>query len=275
MMRTLSIAVGLGVLAVLAWFAVSPGARAEDPAGWGTVSGQIVFDGDNLPEAKPLNVDKDQQHCLSKGPLVSNDWVINKNNKGVRYAFVWLVADPNLKSPSKKIPIHPSLKESKEKEVVLDQPCCMFEPHCLGIREDQTLIIKNSAPISHNSNYQGGIKNPSGNPLIPPGGQVEVKGFQVSKSPIPLSCNIHGWMRAWIRVFDSPYFAVTDADGKFEIKQAPAGDYYLVVWHEMGGWRDRAEKMVDDKKVEEIGKKITIKANGTTDLGKLGIKPAE
>jgi hypothetical protein len=275
MMRCFSTTVVLGVLTALGLLAVPVAATAEEPAGWGTVKGQIVFEGDKLPEAKPYNVDKDQQHCLSKGPLLSNDWVINKDNKGVRYAFVWLVADPNLKSPSKKIPIHPSLKESKDKEIVLDQPCCMFEPHCLGIREDQTLIIKNSAPIPHNSNYQGGVKNPSGNPLIPAGSQVEIKGFQVSKSPIPVSCNIHGWMKAWIRVFDSPYFAITDADGKFEIKQAPAGDYYLVVWHEQGGWRDRAEKTVGDKKVEEIGTKVTIKADGTTDLGKLGIKPAE
>jgi hypothetical protein len=274
-MRSYSIAGGLCLLAILAVFTVPPAAIGADAAGWGTVKGQVVFDGGAVPMPTPYNVDKDQQHCLSKGPLMSTDWVINKDNKGVRYAFVWLVADPNLKNPSKKIPIHPSLKESKDKEVVLDQPCCLFEPHCLGIREDQTLIIKNSAPIPHNSNYQGGVKNPSGNPLIPAGGQVEVKGFQASKSPIPVSCNIHGWMKAWIRVFDSPYFAVTDADGKFEIKQAPAGDYYLVVWHEQGGWRDRVEKTVDDKKVEEIGTKITIKPDGTTDLGKLGIKPAE
>src|SRR5262249_43051795 len=146
MMRYLPMAGSLGFLAAaLALFTLQPSAFAEE---WGTVKGQVVFEGDKLPEQKPLNVDKDQQHCLSKGPIASADWVINKENKGVRYAFVWLVADPNLKSPSKKIPIHPSLKESKEKEVVLDQPCCMFEPHCLGIREDQTLVIKNSAPIA-------------------------------------------------------------------------------------------------------------------------------
>jgi RNA polymerase sigma factor (sigma-70 family) len=248
----------------------------EEPARWGTVKGQVVFDGDAIPEPKPINVDKDQGHCLSKGPLVSDEWVVNKDNKGVRHAFAWLVADPNLKSPSKKIPIHPALVESKEKEVVLDQPCCMFEPHALALRDDQTLIVKNNAPIPHNVNIQGGIKNPSSNTILPPGSPIEIKNVKASTFPVLVSCNIHGWMKAYIRVFDHPYFAVTDADGKFEIKQAPVGDFYLVVWHEAAGWRDR--KVVTNaggREEQHIGMKITIKADGATDLGKLGIKPAE
>jgi hypothetical protein len=273
MMRNYSVVAGLGFLAALA---LQPNATAEEPAGWGTVKGQVVFEGDKVPEAKPYNVDKDQAHCLSKGPIASNEWVVNKDNKGVRYAYAWLVADPNLKKPSKKIPVHPSLKESKEKQLVLDQPCCLFEPHALAVREDQEVVVKNSAPIPHNVNIQGGVKNPTLNQLIPPGGQVEVKGFQAAVPPVLVACNIHGWMKGYIRVFDNPYFAVTDADGKFEIPQAPAGDYYLVVWHEGAGWRDRKEMKNADGKVDQlIGTKVTIKADGATDLGKLGIKPAE
>jgi RNA polymerase sigma factor (sigma-70 family) len=248
----------------------------EEPARWGTVKGQVVFDGDAIPEPTPINVDKDQQHCLSKGPLVSNEWVVNKDNKGIRHVYVWLVADPNLKKPSQKIPVHPSLAESKEKQLVLDQPCCMFEPHVLALREDQTLMVKNSAPIPHNVNIQGGIKNPTLNVLLPPGGQIEVKDFKAAVPPVSVVCNIHGWMKSYIRVFDHPYFAVTDADGKFEIEQAPVGDFYLVVWHEAVGWRDRKTVTnAEGKEEQHIGMKITIKGDGATDLGKLGIKPAE
>ena len=107
MMRSFPLASCLGFLAVaLGLLAAQPSASAEE---WGTVKGQVVFEGDKLPEQKPLNVDKDQQHCLSKGPLVSNDWVINKDNKGVRYAFVWLVADPNLRiATARKTPAIPA-----------------------------------------------------------------------------------------------------------------------------------------------------------------------
>jgi hypothetical protein len=256
--------------------AEQPNPTTEEPALWGTVKGQVVFEGDSLPQPKPIDVDKDQGHCLSKGPLVSNEWVVNKDNKGVRYAYVWLVADPNLKKPSRTIRVHPSLKESKEKQLILDQPCCVFEPHALALREDQTLIVKNSAPIPHNVNCQGGIKNPSFNHILPPGGQIEVTDFRASVTPVLVSCNIHAWMKNYIRVFDHPYFAVTDADGKFEIEQAPAGDFYLVVWHEASGWRDRQTvKNAEGMEEQHIGLKITIKGKGVTDLGKLGIKPAD
>jgi hypothetical protein len=68
-------------------------------------------------------------------------------------------------------------------------------------------------------------------------------------------------------VLKNPYFAVSDKDGKFEIKNAPAGTYRLVAWQEGMGW------VVGDTKPNKMGKKITIKADGVTDLGKLSVKP--
>ena len=47
-----------------------------------------------------------------------------------------------------------------------------------------------------------------------------------------VKCDVHGWMAAWIGVFDHPYFAMTDADGRFTIKGLPPGKYTLEVWHE-------------------------------------------
>jgi hypothetical protein len=83
-------------------------------------------------------------------------------------------------------------------------------------------------------------------------------------------------MKGYIRVFDHPYFAVTDADGRFEIKDAPVGEFYLVVWHEAIGWRDRKTVTnAEGKEEQHVGKKITIRADGPTQLGNLGIKPEE
>ena len=50
-----------------------------------------------------------------------------------------------------------------------------------------------------------------------------------------MSCSIHGSMKSWMRVFNHPYFAVTDANGNFEIKNAPAGKLNLVSWQESTG----------------------------------------
>jgi len=237
---------------------------AQGADDWGNVKGQIVWSGD-LPKPKELTAVKDNQdkaHCLEKGPIFSEEWVINPKTKGIKWVFVWLTND----NPKKKLAIHPDLKEIKSKTVEIDQPCCVFIPHALGMREGQDLIIKNSAPVAHNAYCLGHpAKNPARNPLIPPGKSVTLDGLQADdRFPIAVSCKIHPWMSAWVRVYDHPYFAVTDENGNFEIKNAPAGDLRLKVWHETG-WLGGAEG--------RDGRKITIKKGETTDLGKLEWKP--
>jgi hypothetical protein len=248
-------------IALILAAAASP-LRADDQA-WGTVKGQVVWAGKAIPERKPINVDKNQDHCLAKGPLLSEEWVVNPKNKGIRWAFVWLAPE----TKNGKIPIHPDLAGRKLEPVIIDQPCCMFEPHAVGLQEGQNLIVKNTAPIAHNVNYQGGIKNRGNNVIVPSGGQLNINNLQAEKYPVKLACNIHGWMNGWVRIFDHPYFAVTDADGKFEFKQAPAGNYRLIVWHESLGWLGGAKG--------RDGRPITIKGGGETDLGTLDVEPPE
>lgn len=239
---------------------------AADPADkdWGTIKGKIVYAGDKLPETVELKVDKDQQHCLEKGKLFGEEWVVNKDNKGIRWVFVWLSPDPT--AAKKEVPIHPSLKEIKDKKVTLDQPCCAFEPHALAVREGQVVVAKNSSPIAHNFNYAGHpLVNQGKNQLMPPKSEFEIDNLRADeKFPVSVSCNIHGWMKAYVRVFNHPYFAVTNENGEFEIKNAPAGDWRLKVWHD-SGWRGGA--------TGRDGEKITVKGGAVTDLGKLEMKP--
>jgi hypothetical protein len=245
--------------------ATSPKPADQGDSAWGTIKGQIVWDGGAIPEPKVLNVNKDQEHCLGKGPILSEDWVINKNNKGVRWTFVWLAPEPG---GSAKLPVHPTLKDIPNKEVEIDQPRCAFVPHCLGMREGQVLVAKNSAPIQHNIRWVGNpSKNPGDNQIIPAGGSLKISNLKADRLPLVVECNIHPWMKARVAVFDHPYFAVTDENGNFEIKQAPAGNYRLKVYHDAIGWRNGAEG--------KDGEKITIKSGGVNDVGKLGIKPSE
>lgn len=263
---------GLG-LAVLCGTA----GAAEETGGWGTVKGRIVYKG-TPPAPVKIVVNQDQAHCLSKGPIYSEEWVVNPKNNGVRWAFVWLEPVPDLEHPTKKqkMPIKPDLKEIKDKTVVLDQPCCKFEPHAIAMRQGQILLAKNSAPIAHNINWTGGVKNPGNNVIVPPGQEVKIEDLVASNLPVSVKCNIHGWMQGWIRIFDHPYYAVTDADGNYEIKDAPAGDYMLVVWQEGAGWAEmKAVVAPNGKKVRVHGRKITIKPDTVNDQGDLGIeKPA-
>ncbi len=237
---------GLTFLALIATPALS---YAQE---WGNIKGQVVWGGDKAPVRTEINVNSDKAACTAKGPLFSEEFVVDPKSKGVKWVMVWLV---DAKDAKAHLPIHPSLKDFAKK-VAFDQPCCQFEPHVLAVREGQVVEAKNSATIPHNVNVIGGIRNPNLNQIIPPGKSLDISGWKASPTPVSVSCTIHSWMKMYIRVFDHPYFAVTDDQGNFEIKNAPAGDYHIVVWHEGNGW------VVGDKK----GVPITIAAGKTTEF---------
>jgi hypothetical protein len=232
--------------------------RADD---WGTVKGQVTWGGKGLPKPEKIDVDKDKEHCASKGDIFKEEFVVGKNG-GVKNVFVWLQDANNAKA---KLPIHPDLKAIKDTKVVMDQPCCKFEPHAVALREGQILVGKNSSPIVHNMKWAGesGV-NDGDNKLIPSKGQIEIE-LTASLKPVVVECNIHPWMKAWVRVFNHPYFALTDEDGKFEIKNAPAGEYNIVMWQEGVGWVNAGGK---------AGQKITIPAGGTVEVNEK-LKPED
>jgi hypothetical protein len=218
---------------------------------WGTIKGKVTWAGD-APKPEEVNVDTDKDHCLSKGPIVKETFVVNPKNKGVANVFVWLApADKDA-----KLPVHPSLKAVPDKVVVIDQPCCKFEPHAVAMREGQTIEAKNTSPKPHNFKWSGHpLKNVGGNQIIPPGGKLLISDLKADRLPISLNCDVHKWMNGYVRVFDHPYFAVTDKDGNFTIKDAPAGNWRLISWQEGVGWVDGGKE----------GTPITIAAGKETE----------
>jgi hypothetical protein len=88
--------------------------------------------------------------------------------------------------------------------------------------------------IAHNF-FWVSENNGNHNVNVPANGQWTMpKPLVMEKPPIQYKCTIHGWMTGYVRVFDHPYYAVTDDDGRFEIKNAPVGKYRIVYWHETG-----------------------------------------
>jgi hypothetical protein len=256
---------GLALLAALGFLVGGrPAAAQNDPAGWGTVKGQVVWSGEQLPprpELEAIKQHQDKNHCLAKGPVLGEEWVVNPKGMGIRWVFVWLAPESD---QAGKLPVHPTLKVDVNQAVEIDQPQCAFIPHALAMQEGQKLVSKNSSPVVHNVNWTGFPRtNPGGNVILPAGKAHVIEGLKADRYPVVVACNIHPWMKAYVRIFDHPYFAVTDENGNFEIKMAPAGKYRLVVWHETG-FRGGAEG--------RSGTPITIKSDGVTDLGKLEMK---
>jgi len=234
---------------------------------WTSIKGQIVWSGDT-PKQTPIKVTTNQAECAKDKTPLEEDFIINSKNKGVKNVFVWIRptgAEKNAKFPEGDI--HPTLAKPAAKEVEIDQPCCRFIPHVLAAREGQKMTIKNSAPIAHNAKWSSD-KNGDVNPLLPAGGKYDLEKPLVGESGmISLNCSIHPWMSAHVRVFDHPYYAITDEDGKFEIKLAPVGKYNLFVHHPKNGWLDG--------KAGRNGKPLSMKAGDVIDLGEIKMKANE
>ena len=211
-------------------------ALSAGAADWATVKGQVLFPADKpIPKREALNVTQDKDHCLAKGEILDESVLVDPKTRGVKNVVVWL--RPDDKDPKSKLfkeQIHPDDTMRKPAEHVITQPCCMFTERVTVARVGDKLVVKNPAPVPHNFFWSSG-SNGEVNQTIPKMDEYKMPNPLVAEGPpIQYKCTIHGWMTGYVRIFDHPYYAVTDAEGKFEIKNAPAGKYRLVYWHENG-----------------------------------------
>tara|TARA_R110002111_G_scaffold256979_2_gene324621 strand:+ start:111759 stop:112532 length:774 start_codon:yes stop_codon:yes gene_type:complete len=225
--------------------------------GWGSVTGQFVFDG---PVPKPViqrtkgdpSV-KDSAVCAAEDHF-NKDLVINPENKGIQNVFMYM---------RKANDIHPDLKESKEKSVVFDQKGCTFYPHSLIVRTDQKVLVKSDDPVAHNT-HTFPIKNQAVNFILAPNDREgkEVANVIPEILPMQVKCDIHPWMTAYWFVTDHPYAVVSDKDGKFIIEKLPEGKNDFRIWHEKVGYVERKFT-------------VDIKPGETLDLGEIKISPSK
>lgn len=123
-----------------------------------------------------------------------------------------------------------------EDAVVLDQQGCVFVPHVVALRVGQALNVRNSDPLVHNVNVRPSRpRNEASNRSLAPRSTDLRLEFDAPETLIPLRCDIHPWMQAYVHVVEHPYFALTGADGSFEIAGLPPGTYELEVVHEWLG----------------------------------------
>src|SRR5215469_9889729 len=119
--------------------------------------------------------------------------------------------------------------------VTVDQRKMAFIPHVVAVQQGTTVEFLNSDPVGHNVYWPSvsGNKKLAHNLGTWPQGQK--KPFQFNDVGVAsLLCNVHPEMSGYVVVTPTPYFAVTDKDGNFEIKNIPAGKYRLKTWSEDG-----------------------------------------
>jgi len=123
--------------------------------------------------------------------------------------------------------------EAPKDHVVIDQRKMAFIPHVVAVQQGTTVEFLNSDPVGHNVYWPSisGNKKLAHNLGTWPKG--EKKPFQFNDlGTAALLCNVHPEMSGYVVVVPTPYFAVTDKEGNFEIKNVPAGKYTLKTWSE-------------------------------------------
>jgi hypothetical protein len=216
------------LLAIL--FVCSPAFATE---GWGTIKGRVVYSG----KARPAGARPAQ-------------FVLNPKNQGVRWVIVWLAPLKDFKDPrAGHIPIHPSRQKAAQR-VKIDLGA---QPRVTALREGTEVVFENTLPGPGPLLVNGGPLGPNVEEVIAAGAERVVKDIPARFLPFTYAARTKGWLA----VYKHPYFAVTDADGNFEIKNAPAGKWRLIAWHEYGGWVVR-------KSGKDIGVIVEIKAGATT-----------
>jgi plastocyanin len=229
-------------------------AAAAAGEGWGTLKGVFVYNGDP-PSLKPLDTGgKDGQVC-DQHPIPDETLVVNPQSKGIKNIVIF----------ARRVSrVHEDAKAPPEKEAVFDQKECVFLTHVMPVRVGQPVVVKNSDPIGHNTNIQAlGDSKGSQNFLLAANGQAEHGFSRPQTSPVPVSCNIHPWMKAYIIPRNDPYVAVTKEDGSFEIANLPAGEEIeFQVWHE------KTPNGLEAKPQWAKGRfKVKIPKDGEHDLG--------
>jgi hypothetical protein len=201
----------------------------------GTVSGTVTYAG-TAPAPAKLQVTKDVAVCGKEGHV--DESLVVGANKGIKDVVVSIK----------------DVKQGKAMEAlgasfVLDQKVCAYKPHVVIVPVNKPLEILNSDGILHNIHTYG-KKNPAKN-IAQPKFKKKLTEIFAQPEAIPVKCDVHGWMSAWIVVAEHPYYTVTGADGKFTIADVPAGTYTVEFWQEKLGTQT---------------KQVNVAASGTATL---------
>jgi plastocyanin len=212
-----------------------PAPAAAPPADAGMIQGTISFKG-RAPERVRIDMAADPA-CAMGAENDAEQIVASKGRLANVYIYIKAGATPS-QAPANTPP------------VVMDQKGCRYTPHVIALQQGGTVEFRNSDPTTHNVHTMPGMPGNKGFDVSQmPMGQAQVRRFGQAETMIPLRCNNHPWMNAFVNVADTPFFAVSGADGSFSISGLPPGDYTLAAMHD---------------KLGEQTLPISVSAKGTT-----------
>jgi hypothetical protein len=198
----------------------APAGKAVDPATAGELTGTVKLDG-TPPKMKNISLAAEPSCAKAlTAPLTSEEVVTGDAGA---LANVVIYVKSGLEGYSFPTPSTP---------VKLLQIGCQYQPHVAGMMIGQTIDVLNGDQTTHNI-HPIPTENREWNESQAPGAAPIEKSFAREEIGIPVKCNVHPWMKAYMAVLPNPYFQVTSKDGKFDLKNLPPGTYTIVAWHEL------------------------------------------
>lgn len=240
--------------------AVSAGKFVQANPKMATLRAKFVYGG-TPPERSKVDSSKDP-FCAPL-EIYSDSMLVGKSGE---LQNIVLMLDKGSKD---KVPAE--MLEPVEGTLTLDNDGCVFVPHIVVARVGQNIEVLNSDQTGHNANFTF-FKNESENFLIPAGGKKKTKELASEESTLmPVECNIHPWMKAWVIVQEHPYVGVSDQEGVLEIKNLPVGELTFLIRHENSDGAIDGGKVNGKEQKWSRGKMdIDLKA-GMNDLGTITI----
>ena len=195
--------VSVGLVAMLAIVLVGMG--GAEAADTGIITGKVVYASDP-PPAKKIEITKNKEKCGTEKVL---EEIVVGPDRGLRWVVVSLEgAEWNAEAP-------------EVQGIQLDQSGCRFVPHVLVVPTDVDLSVLNSDGILHNVHTYSKANLPMNR--AQPAFLKKMRLKFGEAEVIRVACDVHNWMGGYIVVAGHPYYAITDADGSFEMTDVPAG----------------------------------------------------
>ena len=191
-----------------------------DPATVASVSGTIKFTG-TPPKAGKIDMSQDPNcAATASGPNTAETVMVEAGNLANVFVYVKEGFAGTTPAPAEA--------------ATIDQHGCRYHPHVLGVVAGQTIKILNSDNTTHNIHPTPKTNREWNESQAPKATPLE-KSFPREEVMLAVKCNQHPWMKMYVNVVKHGFFAVTDKDGKFEIKGLPPGDYTIAAVHEKFG----------------------------------------